>query len=128
MDRDGAGTDRGGFDSEAVEQGLNLFEQFLLAFAGGKGEGNQKPLAFERAARDSGEQVLIHDPLVQGVLIDDDQAVVALGDEIAVVKLDRGDWQFAAWRKRLWTLDGRLWQVRIGCCEPMAATILAMRI
>ena len=49
---------------------------------------DQQPLRFERPARDAGEQLLVHDPLVQRVLVDDDQPVVALGDEVAVVELD----------------------------------------
>ena len=50
---------------------------------------NQHPLRFQRAAVQPGQQFLIHDPLVQRVLIDDDHAVIALGDQIAVVNLDR---------------------------------------
>ena len=51
---------------------------------------DQQPLRFQRAARHAGEQLFVHDPLVQRVLVDDDHAVFALGDEIAVVKLDGG--------------------------------------
>ena len=90
MDGDGIGADRGGFDAEAFEQGLDLFEHFLLAAVGGKGDRDQESLAFQRAAGNAGEQVFVHDPLVEGVLVDDDQSVIALGDEIAVVKLDCG--------------------------------------
>ena len=52
--------------------------------------GDEPALGFEGAALEAGEELLVHDPLVQSVLIDDDQAVVALGDEVAVVELDGG--------------------------------------
>ena len=50
---------------------------------------DQQPLRFQRPAAEPGEQFLVHDPLVQRVLVDDDQPIVALGDQIAVVQLNR---------------------------------------
>jgi len=87
---DGIGTDGRGFDAEARQQGLNLFEQFLLPGARGDGERDKKALALERAAGQARQQVFVHDAFVKRVLVDDDQAVLALGDEIAVVKLNSG--------------------------------------
>ena len=57
MNADRAGPHRRRFNAEAVQQRLNLFEQFLLSLTGWEREGNQKPLAFERASRDSCEQI-----------------------------------------------------------------------
>ena len=87
---DGIGTDGGGFDAEPRQQRLNLFEQFLLPAVGGDRKRDEKPLAFQGAARQPRQQVFVHDAFVQRVLVDDDQAVLALGDEIAVVKLNGG--------------------------------------
>ena len=84
--------------------------------------GISKSLAFQRPARNSREQVFVHDPLVQGVLVDDDQAIVAFGDEIAVVKLDRGRRRFARkgnrrqWSNRRRGLEGR-WECWRGIGE-----------
>src|SRR5258708_19118857 len=50
---------------------------------------DEKPLRFERPALQPGEQLLVHDPLMQRVLIDDHEPIVALRDEVTVVKLDR---------------------------------------
>ncbi len=50
MDGDGSRPDRGGFDSQALQERLNLFQQLLLFFAGRQGDWDQQPLAFQRAA------------------------------------------------------------------------------
>ena len=62
-----------------------------MAPGSGEGERKEQTLAFQRAARDSGEQVFVEDAFVERVLIDDDQAIVAFDNEVAVVKLDGGD-------------------------------------
>ena len=89
VDGDGVGAEGRGFDAEAFAAAA---ESVRAVPAGGSLAGrvmrDQQALAFQRAARNAGQQVFVHDPLVQGVLVDDDQAVVGFGDEIAVVKLD----------------------------------------
>jgi hypothetical protein len=89
VDGDGIGADCGSFDAEAFDKRLNLFEHFLLAAAGGESDRDQQALAFQRTARNARQQVFVHDAFMKGVLIDDDQAVIAFGDEITVMKLDR---------------------------------------
>ena len=59
--------------------------------------GHQQVLRFDRAGRHALPQLLVQDPLVQGVLVDDRHALVGLGDEVAVVDLQRR-WAHAAMR------------------------------
>ena len=51
--------------------------------------GHEQPLRLDAPLLQPGLQLLVQDPLVQGVLVDDDHPVVGLGDEVAVVDLDR---------------------------------------
>ncbi len=51
--------------------------------------GDQQPLAFDRAGEDPLAERLVQDPLMEGVLVDDFEPLVRLGDEIAVVDLQR---------------------------------------
>ena len=51
--------------------------------------GQQQALRFEVPVGDPRSKLLVQDPLVQGVLIDDHQPVVGLCDDESVVNLDR---------------------------------------
>ena len=51
--------------------------------------GHQQPLRLDTPLRHAAAQFLVEDPLVQRMLIDDHHAVARLGDQIAVVHLDR---------------------------------------
>ena len=89
MDADGVGANGRRLDAQPPQKGLDLFEDRHLPRRGRKGRWNQKTLALQRPLRQAGEQILVHDPLVQGVLVDDDQSVLGFGHEVAVVKLQR---------------------------------------
>ena len=52
--------------------------------------GHQQPLRLHRAGQHLLANLLVENPLVQRVLVDDDHPLVALGDQVAIVDLDRG--------------------------------------
>ena len=68
--------ERRDLDPEPYEQRLDLLEQRHLPRLSGHRDRDQQPLRFERPARDARDQLLVHDPLVQRVLIDDDQSIL----------------------------------------------------
>ena len=78
---------------------MNLIDQRQLPGGDGQGEGDQKALRFKGAAGEAGAQLLVHDPLVEGVLVDDDHSFGGFGDEVAVVELNGGG---GGWGGREW--------------------------
>ena len=50
--------------------------------------GNQHPLRGQGAFADPAAQLLVEDPFVEGMLVDDDKAILRLGDDVAVVDLE----------------------------------------
>ncbi len=51
--------------------------------------GDQQPLRLDLPPLHPAPQLFVQDPLVKRVLVDDHHAVAGLGDQIAVVDLDR---------------------------------------
>ncbi len=90
-DGDGVGAEGARFDAEFFQQRLDLLEEGELARGGFDDFGDKEVLGFEGAALHAGEKLLVHDALVEGVLVDDDQAVGGFGDEVAVVELHGGE-------------------------------------
>ena len=68
---------------------VSLASRAAAASAGGSvhGLGHEQPLRFQLAGEDLLAELLVQNPLVQGVLVDDDHALVVLGDQVAVVNL-----------------------------------------
>ncbi len=88
-DQDGPAAERLDLQAEAGED--VAASEDLVGLDGGQLDrlGDEQALGFDPAALDAALQLLVQDPLVQGVLVDDDHAVVGLGDQVAVVDLDR---------------------------------------
>ncbi len=75
-------------DPEAGERGGQVFQQGHLRLRGLQRHRDQHPLALKRPPAQAGQQLLVEDPLVEGVLVDDLHPLLALDDEVGVVELD----------------------------------------
>ena len=88
MDGDGLGVEVGDFDAEGGEEGTDFSRAAAWRGLMGRTSGMRRPLAFEGAAGGAGEEFFVEDAFVEGVLVDDDEAVGGFGDDVGVVELD----------------------------------------
>ncbi len=88
MDGDTSGVEVGDFDAEACEEGFDGLKRGGLARIDGEDFGDEEALSLEGAAGGAGEEFLVEDAFVEGVLVDDDHAVGHFGDDVGVVELD----------------------------------------
>ena len=79
------------FEAELGEFGSGAFEPVAIGLVELDDFGDQQRLAGDGAAFARGAHALEHQPLVRGVLVDDDQAVLGLGDDIGRRDLAAGD-------------------------------------
>ncbi len=87
VDGDGLGVEVGDFDAEFEKEGFDGFEGGGVAWGDGEDFGEEEALAFEGAAGDAGVEFFVEDAFVEGVLVDDDEAVGGFGDDVGVVGL-----------------------------------------
>lgn len=82
------GSVQGPFDSQAAEQLGVVFQESRLMGCHRDRLGDQHPLRLERAAGQTLLELLVHDALVQRVLVDDQDAIVILRDQVGAVQLN----------------------------------------
>ena len=88
VDADRARAERFDLDAQARERLLVRFRRRHLRIRQVHRDGGEAPLAFERTRFQAAHKLLEEHPLVQGVLVHDEDAVRRLGHQIGVVKLD----------------------------------------
>lgn len=77
---DGIGSDGVGFDADACEEGLGALEPGQPGGRGVDDGGGEHPLAFEVGLEDAFKELFEHHAFVECVLVDDEQALLVLGD------------------------------------------------
>ena len=87
---EGAWAEDGEVDADLLEEVRVLFGGLDLCRRGVDGLGHEEALGFQGALEDALAEALIEDAFVEGVLVDDDDAVGRLGDEVGVMNLHDG--------------------------------------